>query len=220
MIKLKTWGQKALGYHDHFFSRYQAFLIAKLVPRLSRFTRTKPINIFLATLVLGLATALTYFFATYLPSLYLLAILLMLSRMAFETLGDLVIAKHSTSTAFLANIQRITPELFDMLILIGIAMADSDYTILGLIAVCSCWATTFIQMITTSPVPLKNILITQRYRYSILLIMAFLQCFSQELHLHIDFIYLFLIGLTLLQLRTIFHYYFKEMSHIPPSHKK
>lgn len=181
-------------------------MIDNLVQRfLPKFKNTEPVHISLALILYGAFTALIFFFSTYFPFLYLLAIILIFFRMCLEKLDEQVALTYQKQSTKAELLNLISPELADILLMIGILLADFDYMGIGILAMGVCWAMILFDLaglIANHEVKRKGPM-QDPYRMFVLMGAAFLQIFAQIFHWPIDFIYLFLIWIIVGGLTTL-----------------
>lgn len=116
-------------------------LIEGLLPQLAD---TDPDHISFAMLPVGLLIATAYWVgAQGQPWAYLLAIVLLFTRMFLGTLDGLVATHYGKSTKRGEIVNRLAPELCDVLYLVALALARPEWRLPGLLAVALAWLITF-----------------------------------------------------------------------------
>ena len=116
-------------------------LIEGVLPQLAD---TDPNHISYAMIPVGVLIAATYFVgAQGQPWLYLLGILLMFVRMFLGTLDGLVATHYGKSSKRGEIINRLAPELCDVLYLLALTLARSEWRLPGLLAIALAWLITF-----------------------------------------------------------------------------
>lgn len=144
---------------------------------------------------LGVITAANYFFAPKTPFLYLLGALFICIRMVIGTLDGLMAVTFNKGSAKGEIINRVTPEICDILLITGLVYSSPTYTKFGIIILAICWAVTFFGLVGI--VGGKKIQsvgpVGQTDRIAALALCSVLQYFNVRLNWNIDFIYLFFI---------------------------
>jgi CDP-diacylglycerol--glycerol-3-phosphate 3-phosphatidyltransferase len=111
---------------------------------LPAFRSVDPNAISLALLPVGIAMAACYYLgAQGRPWLYLVGIVLAFARMFLGTLDGLVAVHFNKSTPRGELVNRITPELSDVLYLVALALARPEWHVAGACALAVAWLTTF-----------------------------------------------------------------------------
>jgi phosphatidylglycerophosphate synthase len=143
---------------------------------------------------IGVVTALTYAFAPSFPIAYWLGIALIILRMVIGTMDGLIAVTYHKETARGEMINRITPEIADILLMLGIIFSNSDYYFVGVLALAACWATTFSGLIgVVANRKIQSVgPVGQTDRIAALILFSLLQYFSLVFGFGIDFIWLFL----------------------------
>lgn len=186
--------------------------IQRLLPK---FKETDPSKISLGLMLYGALTAIIFFFATYFPWLYFLAIIAIFIRLYFEKLDEQVALAYDKQTVKAKLLDLISPEVADILLMIGILLADFDYMGIGIIAMGVCWAMILFDLaglLADHEIKRKGPL-QEPYRVFTLMAACFLQFFSQLFHWPIDFIYFFLVWVSIGGIVTIvlkWRHLFKE----------
>ncbi len=111
------------------------------------FSEVNPNKISWSLVPIGAITAVAYIFAPKMPILYLVGALLILTRMVVGTLDGLIAVKFNKSSPKGEMINRITPEICDILLMIALVYATPTHFILGITALGMCWAVTFFGLI-------------------------------------------------------------------------
>lgn len=97
-----------------------------------------------AMLPVGLAIAACYWFGAHgRPGLYLVAIALLFLRMYLGTLDGLVATHYGKSGPIGEMVNRIAPELCDVLYLVALALARPEWRLPGIAALAMAWLVTF-----------------------------------------------------------------------------
>ncbi len=150
-----------------------------------------------AMLPLGGIIAGCYFFALNkdMPKFYLLAILLTLFRMFLGTLDGFVAEYYKKNTPKGEIVNRLVPEICDILYLLAVSLADPKWLYLGVIALCIAWMTSFSGLIgLLINKPIQSIgPVGQTDRLVVLMIFSMAAYFSQSYGLGIDFIKIFIL---------------------------
>jgi phosphatidylglycerophosphate synthase len=93
---------------------------------------------------LGVATATAYFFAPRgHPGLYLVGVALIVLRMFLGTLDGFVAERYGKATPRGALVNRLAPEVCDVLYLTALAAARSEWHVVGITACALAWMTSF-----------------------------------------------------------------------------
>lgn len=157
------------------------------------FKNTHPDSISLCLIPLGLITAIIYYFAPSYPIFYWLGVLCIILRMTIGTLDGLVAVSYNKQSAKGEMINRLTPEVADIMLLIAIILASPHWQ-LGIFVMGICWGISYAGLIglaggktTQSVGP-----VGQTDRIAILIIFSILQFFSLRNTWGFDFINLFL----------------------------
>lgn len=153
-----------------------------------------PNVISLLLIPIGFATGYCYLQANDHAGFYLIAIGLSLLRMFFGTLDGLV-AEHFHKTGPMGEVMnRLTPEVADILTMSAIACANPEWLIPGVIAMGMCWMITFSGMASLLVnKPIQSIgPVGQTDRLVTLCIFSLLAYLSSIYQWDIDFINLFL----------------------------
>jgi phosphatidylglycerophosphate synthase len=166
-------------------------MIKFLLPYLKN---TNPNLISYAILPLGIIMAVNYHFAlTTTPELYLVGIVLGFLRMIVATLDGLVAVHYNKSTALGDFLNRITPEMCDLM-LIPVLVCTKGLYPLGTLVLVFSWATPFFGYVgAPCGLPVQSVgPVGQTDRLATLMLFSFLQFLSIKLDWGIDFItYLF-----------------------------
>lgn len=167
-------------------------MIQFLVPL---FKNVNPNLISLALIPIGILSAWVYFIAikNNMPVLFLVGIVLSFLRMIVATLDGLVAQEFQKSTVLGDVVNRVTPELCDLMLLPTIIWASGNDKI-GLIALTFAWATPFFGLLgAPSGVPVQSVgPVGQTDRLAALMLFSFLEYFSKTFQWNISFIDLFL----------------------------
>lgn len=167
-------------------------MIQFLVPL---FKNVNPNLISALLLPIGIMTAITYWYAieNNIPGLFLVGIVLAFIRMIVATLDGLVAQEFNKSTALGDVINRITPELCDLMLIPTIIIANGDLH-LGIIAITFAWATPFIGLLgSPSGLAVQSVgPVGQTDRLAALMLLSFLEYFSKTFQWNFNFISLFL----------------------------
>lgn len=111
------------------------------------FREISPNRISWSLVPIGAVTAFLYFFAPSAPLLYLLGALFILVRMVVGTMDGLIAVKFQKSSPMGEMINRIAPEVCDILLMLGVVFSAPEYLKIGAIALAMCWAVTFFGLI-------------------------------------------------------------------------
>ena len=167
-------------------------LIEGVLPQLAD---TDPNHISYAMIPVGVLIAATYFVgAQGQPWLYLLGILLMFVRMFLGTLDGLVATHYGKSSKRGEIINRLAPELCDVLYLLALALARPEWQLPGLLAVALAWLITFAGLVgATAGLPTQSVgPAGQTDRIALLQLMSLLAFLSGTLGWKVDFLGVFL----------------------------
>ena len=166
-------------------------LIQFMVPRCRN---VDPNLISWALLPLALVIALVYWWAPNAPDLYFLGVLLCFFRMIVATLDGLVAMEFDKSTEVGELVNRITPELADLMLLPAIIFSRPEYMNVGVLAMASAWATTFFGLLgQTVRRPVQSVGPTgQTDRLTALMLFSLLAAIAPRAGWNIDFILVFL----------------------------
>ena len=166
-------------------------LIQFMVPRCRNMD---PNLISWALLPLAVLIALVYWSAPDSPDLYFLGILLCFLRMIVATLDGLVAMEFNKSSELGELVNRITPELSDLMLIPAIIFSRPEYLTVGVLAMASAWATTFFGLIgQTVRRPIQSVGPTgQTDRLTALMLFSFLAGIAPRVAWDIDFIQIFL----------------------------
>lgn len=161
---------------------------------LPHFKHTDPNWVSLALIPIGLITALVYYFAGNNVFLLILGMILLLLRMIVGTL-DGMIAEHFHKQSSQGTIlNRLAPELADILLMLGIILSNPEFYILGFFVMAACWGISYCGLIglvgdkTIQSVGPAG----QTDRVVALLLLSLLQIFSIAYNWDVNFIYWFL----------------------------
>lgn len=103
-----------------------------------------PNHLSLALIPIGFITAFIYYFANSVPTLYWFGIGLIFLRMIIGTLDGLVAENFNKQTANGAIMNRLTPEIADMMFMLAIILSKPpEYWLLGLFALTISWGICF-----------------------------------------------------------------------------
>lgn len=166
---------------------------------------SNPIHISLWLILFGAFTAIVYFFATYFPFFYFLGIVLIFIRLVTEKLDEQVAITYQKNSIRAQLFNLISPELADILLMIGIIMADFDYMGVGIVAMGVCWAMILFDLaglLSDHEIKRKGPM-QEPYRVLTLIVASMLQFFAQTFHWPVDFIYIFLVWIIIGGLITI-----------------
>ena len=144
----------------------------------------------------GAAIAACYYFgAAGQTWLYLAAIGLTFLRMYLGTLDGLMAERFEKETPVGAILNKVAPELCDVMYLVVLALARPEWTILGLLVITVAWLTTFTGMVgLVSGRPGQSIgPVGQTDRLAALLVLTLAAFFSDSYGCGIDFIWIFLV---------------------------
>lgn len=120
-------------------------MIADVLPLVRN---VSPNTISWSLLPVGLATAIVYYQAAQgRAGLYLIGIALIFLRMFLGTLDGLVAVEFGKQSPKGDMVNRIAPELCDVMYLVALAMARPEWTQLGILVVVTAWLTTFAGML-------------------------------------------------------------------------
>lgn len=166
-------------------------LIQFMVPRCRN---VDPNTISWALLPLAVVIALVYWWAPHAPDLYFLGFLLCFIRMIVATLDGLVAIEFNKSSEMGELVNRITPELADLMLLPALIFSRPEYLKIGILAMAAAWATTFFGLVgQTVRRPVQSVGPTgQTDRLAALMIFSVLAGIAPRAGWGIDFIEVFL----------------------------
>ena len=144
----------------------------------------------------GVAIAGCYYFAAQGQNvLYLVAIALTFLRMYLGTLDGLMAEHYKKGTPQGEMINRLTPELCDVMYLMAIAFSCFSHIFLGIIVMAVAWLTTFAGLIgLTAQKKIQSVgPVGQTDRLAALLVFTLLAYLSNQFHWGVDFVQIFLI---------------------------
>lgn len=157
------------------------------------FKNVHPNTISWSLVPIGLVTALFYLLAPQAPVLYLIGALLILVRMTVGTMDGLVAVKFNKGSKKGEMINRIAPEICDVLLMLAVVYSCPAHLKMGILALGLCWMVTFFGLIGI--VAEKKIQsvgpVGQTDRIVALGILSIFQFFSQTGGWGIDFTFLF-----------------------------
>ena len=146
-------------------------------------------------LPVGFGVALCcYFGANGYPVLFLLGPFLIVLRMFLGTLDGLMAVRFNKESPKGEIINRLSPELCDIMYLVAIAIATPEWFVLGVFSLAIAWLTSFaglIGMLVKMPVQSVGP-VGQTDRLAAFMGFSFLQYFSLTMNWSIDFIAVFL----------------------------
>lgn len=167
-------------------------LIEGVLPQLSD---TDPNHISYVMIPVGVLIAAAYFVgAQGQPWLYLLGILLVFVRMFLGTLDGLVATHYGKSSRRGEIINRLAPELCDVLYLLALAMARPEWHTPGLLAMGLAWLVTFAGLVgATTGLPTQSVgPAGQTDRNVMLQVLSLLAFLAETRGWRVDFLGLFL----------------------------
>src|SRR3989338_2856161 len=144
----------------------------------------------------GMGIAVCYYFgAQGTPFLYICAILLTFLRMYLGTLDGLMAEHFKKGTPKGEMINRLTPELCDVMYLLALTLARPEWLLLGVGVLATAWLTTFAGLIgLTAQKKIQSVgPVGQADRLAALLLFTLLAYFSETKNWGIDFLMLFLL---------------------------
>lgn len=146
-------------------------------------------------LPVGVGIAFSYYYATRgFSGLYLVAIGLTFLRMFLGTLDGLMAERFKKGTPAGEIINRLTPEMCDVMYIAAITLAKPEWFLLGVCVFCVAWLTTFSGLIGLAiNKPIQSVgPVGQTDRLAALLIFTLLAFLSESNGWGIDFIKIFL----------------------------
>ncbi len=146
-------------------------------------------------LPVGAGIAQCYYFSDEgIPQLYLIAILLIGLRMFLGTMDGLVAEHFKKGSPSGEIINRLLPEISDVLYLLGLTLAKPEYLLPGIFAIVAAWLTTFSGLVGLAiKKPIQSVgPAGQTDRLAALILCSFLQYFSLRSGWDIDFLEIFL----------------------------
>ena len=116
---------------------------------LSYFNNTNPNHISFLLIPIGLVTAITYYFAPSIPTLYIIGtVILIFVRMVVGTLDGMVAEHFQKLTPNGAIINRLMPEAADMMLqMLAIIMANTTNLLFATIVLIICWGISYTGLI-------------------------------------------------------------------------
>lgn len=173
-------------------------LLGFLIPL---FRNTDPNLISWALLPVGAFMAWVYVqaFQTGEPWWLLLAVVLGFVRMIVATLDGLVAVSFHKSSALGDLINRVTPEVCDLVLLPTLLWATGTGSLLGFVVLTFAWATPFFSLMgAPSGCPVQSVgPVGQTDRLAALMLFSFLEFFSQKFQWNISFLTVFFYWLIL-----------------------
>jgi CDP-diacylglycerol--glycerol-3-phosphate 3-phosphatidyltransferase len=143
------------------------------------FKNTNPNNISWFLLVIGFLTAFTYWvgISSHSGFALLLTVLLGFVRMIFATLDGLVALEFNKSTVLGDVVNRMTPEICDLILYPVLVIATGHLDILGISVVAMSWAISYFGLLgTASSCPVQSVGPTgQTDRFAGVMLFSFLQ---------------------------------------------
>lgn len=168
-------------------------LISGVLPLMKN---VNPNTVSWAMIPVGVGIAACYYFAAQGQSvLYLVAIALTFLRMYLGTLDGLMAEHYRKGTPQGEMINRLTPELCDVMYLVAITLSCFSHIFLGIVVMAVAWLTTFAGLIgLTAQKKIQSVgPVGQTDRLAALLIFTLLAYFSDKFQWGIDFIRIFLV---------------------------
>jgi len=191
------------------FEKLNRFLDNKADHFSSRYDETNPVYMQFSLMFVGLLIALFYFAATYFPLLYIFGVVLIIVRLILQSISTPKLIGNAKAR----TLKLLAPEVCDILLLLGIIIADFDFAVIGLLVMGIYWFVAYLRVLERS----KNISITyllgKNEHLFILLLISILQMIFQWFHWPIDWIYLYLVWLVLSGLATIYLAYHNLVAH-------
>ena len=155
-----------------------------------------PNLISLMLIPIGVLTAFLYFYFFLNGPQYLLliAIVLIFLRMIVGTLDGMVAITYNKSTVEGDLLNRLTPELCDLLLFPTIIYFYFDFKLLAVLAMTLAWATPFMGLLgAPSKCPVQSVgPVGQTDRLAALMLFSLLEFLSRQFNWNIDFIKYFL----------------------------
>jgi phosphatidylglycerophosphate synthase len=119
-------------------------MISLFLPLVKNFS---PNAISWSLIPIGIATAICYYFTGPYPVLFLVGFFLIYLRLVVGTLDGLVAVKYNKSTPKGEIVNRIAPELCDIMLMLAIILSSPERYFFGIIALVIAWFTTFAGLI-------------------------------------------------------------------------
>ena len=163
-------------------------LIEGILPQLED---VDPNHISYAMLPVGALIAATYWVgAQGQPWMYLLAIALMFFRMFLGTLDGLVATHYGKGSKKGEIVNRLAPELCDVMYLLALALARQEWLLPGLLAIAAAWLITFAGLVgATTGLPTQSVgPAGQTDRLALLQVLSLLAFLSDTWRWRIDFL--------------------------------
>jgi phosphatidylglycerophosphate synthase len=114
--------------------------ISWLLPLVKNFS---PNTITWSLIPIGMATTVCYYFADQYPVLFLIGFFLIWLRLVVGTLDGLVAVKYKKSSPQGEIVNRVAPELCDLMFMLAIILSSPERYVLGIGALAAGWLTSF-----------------------------------------------------------------------------
>lgn len=147
-----------------------------------------------ALMPIAVVMAWVYLVAPAIPDMYFLGIVLGFVRMVVATLDGLVAAEFNKSSEHGEIVNRVTPELADLMLIPAIVYSRPEYASIGVLAVAAAWATTFFGLLgQTVRRPVQSVgPAGQTDRLSALMLLSLFAGLAPRLGWSVDFMLVFL----------------------------
>ncbi|HCU05917.1 MAG TPA: hypothetical protein DIC51_06560 [Coxiellaceae bacterium] len=169
-------------------------------------------RLYLLTISISVLCALTYFFATYFPTLYLFAIAFLLLKLIFTEITRLTSQRHHQKNNRHEIFCFLMTEFTDILLMVTIILANTSYYAIGIFALAVYWAITtfiYIEQKTKSHVEISHLL-DHTHRITALLIFTVPQLILQEFSARLDVLFLYFVWIILAGIGTLIFYCRRE----------
>jgi CDP-diacylglycerol--glycerol-3-phosphate 3-phosphatidyltransferase len=165
-------------------------------------------------LPIGIATAICYHQAAEYKELYLVGAGLIFLRMIISTLDGLVAVTYKKCTPNGEIINRIAPEVCDVMLMFAIVLAEKEHMVLGALAFAISWLTSFAGLVGyTGGKTIQSVgPVGQTDRITVLLILSLVTPFLSIFSVSFDILYWFLWWCFTGGLITIFIRFYRQLS--------
>ncbi|MCX8131783.1 MAG: hypothetical protein N3I35_17020 [Clostridia bacterium] len=131
----------------------------KFISGILRYTKNiSPNTISVSMLPVGVFTGLCYYYADEYPGLLMLGAILIFVRMILGTLDGLVAVTYNKCSPEGEIVNRITPELCDVILIVAIVLKQNDSSGLGFWVLAMAWITSFAGLVgLTGKKPIQSV---------------------------------------------------------------
>lgn len=175
---------------------------------LDKFQSLSLTRLYLLTISICVLCALTYFFATYFPTLYLLAIALLLLKLIFTEITHLASERDHSKNTRNEIFYLLLTEFTDILLMVTIILANSSYYAIGIFALAVYWAITTFALIEQKIKGHADRLhwLDHDHRITALLIFTVPHFILQEFSARLDVLFFYFIWIILAGITTLIFY--------------